>query len=108
MVGGPVADFDTVKQHVDTLLREYLGVDELVTNSAGDVPIRSGSAIVYVHLVEDETPLIQLISPILREVKGGADLFAELNRLNSSIEVGRLFWESETVYAVTSLIAETL
>jgi hypothetical protein len=103
-----MADLETIRAHVRALLLEYLGADELHLNDTGAVPIRAGSAAIYVHVVEDETPMVQLVSPVLAGVDASQDLYEALNRINAAIDVGRFFWEAGTVIAADNLVAETL
>ena len=102
-------DKASVKTHVEDLLREYLGVSELILTEHNEIPIRAGSAILYVHLADEpETPVAHLTSPVLTEVERSAELLEALNDINAAIEVGRLFWEGDTIVASVTLVAETL
>ena len=103
-----MADQDSIRQHVHSLLREYLDSDQLHLTEDGAVPIRSGSAALFVHLTDDETPMVQLMSPVLSGVDASPGLYQALNSINAAIELGRFFWHAGTVVAADSLIAETL
>ncbi|WP_412538455.1 YbjN domain-containing protein [Longispora sp. K20-0274] len=72
------------------------------------VAIRSGTAIVYVRLIDAEPAVVRVFSPLLREIDSGPELLAELNELNGRLSFLRLFWRDRTVYAAAELLAETL
>src|SRR4051794_15907360 len=51
-----MAETDTLRERLETMLKEHLGVDELVTDAEGDYPVRAGSAKYYVRLDDDKDP----------------------------------------------------
>jgi hypothetical protein len=57
----------------------------------GDIPIRSGSAMVFVH-VAAEAPVVELFSPLLLGASGDALALERINRANRSIRFAKLTW----------------
>ena len=78
---------------------------DLVTEPA---VVRSGTAVVYIRLIDADPPVLRLFSPLLRQVDRTADLLGELNDLNARLSFLRLFWRDDTVFAAAELLAEAV
>lgn len=67
----------------DTLKRE-LEVDELVRDEDGDIPVRWGSAMVYVSVVgvDSELPLIHVFAPLLGDFTVKPEVYEAVNSIN--------------------------
>ncbi|MGQ0629993.1 MAG: T3SS (YopN, CesT) and YbjN peptide-binding chaperone 1 [Sporichthyaceae bacterium] len=88
---------DDLRRRVEALLAERF--DQPVLRDAdGDIPIRSGSAMVFVR-VSAELPVVELFSPLLLGVSGDALVLERLNRTNRSLRFARLTWTRGTVLA---------
>lgn len=94
-------------ERVNRLLASYLG-QASVDVAAAPVCIRAGSAAVYVRLLDVAPRAVRVFSPMLRGVDCSAELLAELNRINGSVNTVRVFWRSGTVYASVEHLTETL
>lgn len=57
------------------------GTGELVVDEDGDIPIRWGSAVVYVRVLQ-ENPVIRIFSPLVRNVQVTDELRDAVNELN--------------------------
>ena len=86
---------------VDAVLADELG-ETPQHDENGDVPIRLGSAIVFVR-TSAEDPIVELFSPVLVNVEGSALALERLNRLNSELLFAKLTWSAGTVYATIQL-----
>jgi len=64
----------------------------------GDIPIRSGSAIVFVRVAVDG-PFIELFSPVLVEVEGSPLALERISQLNRWVRFVSFGWDSGTVHA---------
>lgn len=64
----------------------------------GDIPIRSGSAIVFVRVAEDG-PFIELFSPVLVDVEGSPLALERISQLNRWVRFVSFGWDSGTVHA---------
>ncbi|MGI8722650.1 MAG: T3SS (YopN, CesT) and YbjN peptide-binding chaperone 1 [Geodermatophilaceae bacterium] len=64
----------------------------------GDIPIRSGSAIVFVRVAEDG-PFIELFSPVLVEVEGSPLALERISQLNRWVRFVSFGWDAGTVHA---------
>ncbi len=71
---------------------------ELPVDEDGEISIRSGSAMVFVKVLDDP-PLVDVYSPILTKVRATERLYERLSVLTRSIPVGRLYLTDDTVWA---------
>jgi hypothetical protein len=94
-------------QRVVATLSEDLGCspDELVTDSDGDYPIRSGSAMVFVQVFE-EADLIVLMSPLLKDVSDSPQLRLALDNIQAQVPFVQLSLEEGIVTARAHLIGD--
>jgi len=67
---------------VSDFLARFTGITELTFDGDGDIPLRHGSAMIFVR-VHEQPPMIELFSPVLRDVTHEAGLVEALNELNS-------------------------
>ena len=104
-----VALDDDLRLWIQTLVASYLDGQpvngDLVTEPAA---VRSGTAVVYIRLIDADPPVVRVFSPLLRDVDRGPELLAELNDLNARLSFLRLFWRDRTVYAAAELLAPGL
>jgi hypothetical protein len=64
----------------------------------GDIPIRAGSAMVFVHIAAD-VPVVELFSPLLLGADGDALALERINRANRGIRFAKLTWSGGRVIA---------
>jgi hypothetical protein len=95
--------FGAMAAFLELALRRFLGQEELVRDEDGDIPVRVGSAIMFVRPVNGAPPLIQLFAPILAEVDESPELLQAINEINSRILFGRLFWTHRGVVVAMEL-----
>lgn len=106
-----MAEQHDLRAHVEGIVREYLGVGpdgDLEIDPEGDIPVRVGSALYFVSLLERDPALVRVWSIVLDDVKSTDDLLAELNDINANIVAARVFFIGERVIAATELRADTL
>ncbi|MEJ7627958.1 MAG: YbjN domain-containing protein [Nocardioidaceae bacterium] len=104
----PLAVMPTGRDHlralVDHALTPVFG-HAPVRDEDGDIPVRSGSAMVFVRVLPD-APVIELFSPLLLEVEGSALVLERITRLNRRMRFVSFFWDGGTVYARTQLFCQ--
>jgi hypothetical protein len=88
---------------VEEALRAFLGLPELIRDADGDIPVRVGSALIYVRAVSGTPPLVQLFSPVLDDVELTLPLLEALNDINQRILFGRIFWGHRGVVVAMEL-----
>ncbi len=101
------AALEQLRPLVEGALRQALGLSELKYDQAGDIPIRFGSAMVFVRLLGDP-PRVRVSSPLLWDLATTHGLFEALNEINARIESGRVFWTGREVVAAIDLPAPGL
>ena len=100
---------DVLQPYVEKLMKELLGVEDLIVGPDGTIPIRVGSAGVYVRLAKPgDRPLLHVYSPMLRGVTPTPELYERLNVINASTFSARVFWVEQEVVVAVDLIAEAL
>jgi hypothetical protein len=97
------AALDVFRAHVARALAQLLDRDELITNDDGEWPVKAGSAIVIVRVIEGLPPVLQLYSPVLRGVALTAELLEALNAINGRIRYGRAFVANHVVIVAMEL-----
>ena len=90
---------------VEQVVRQFLGVAELEVDQDGDIPIRAGSAMLFVRPVDSVPPVVSIFSPVLSGVERSPDLLEALNQINDRLTFGRVFWHGGVVVAMTELLA---
>jgi len=98
-------DAASLRALVEKALRGWLGLDELVRDADGDYPIRVGSVLMFVRLLEGMPPVVQIFAPILRDIAESPVLTAALNEINGRIRFGRVFWMHRQVIVAMELTA---
>lgn len=90
-------DADQATKSLEAALAEFIAGAGLVPDRDGDLPIRVGSAIMFLRAVAGRPPLLQLFSPIVSGVGMTPALLDSLNDINRGILFGRVFWAEREV-----------
>jgi hypothetical protein len=101
---------DTYRAYVQALARETLGLgpdDELTVEANGDIPIRLGSAMYRISVLDQDPPLVRVWSRILQHVEGSTELLEEINDLNRGIVSARVFFVKDDDAATGRVVAAT-
>lgn len=80
------------------------GAGEVVVDDDGDIPIRWGSAVLYVRVLEDN-PVVRIFSPLLREVALTDDVREAVNELNKNHLFVSAFWADGVVLLTADAFA---
>jgi len=95
---------ETLRKLVLEAIREGSGIADLELDVDGDVPVRFGSASVYVRVFGK--PLgVGVFSAVLRDVEIDDALVGRINALNSELLYARLFARDGTVLAASEVFA---
>jgi hypothetical protein len=106
-----VTRLEILQPFVEKTVAEYLGIEQVQVWEDGTIPIRSGTTIVNVRLVQGEDQsraILQVYSPMLREIESSPELLAKLNEVNANLMFVRAFWTDRQVILALELLAETL
>ena len=90
---------------VEDGLQRWFGVRHLERDVDGDYPIRVGSALVFVRLIDGRPPMVVIFSSILDDIDESPALFAALNNVNRQVSYARAFWVPSRVLVATELPA---
>jgi len=99
---------EIVWPYVEQVLKEFLGVEKIEVADDGAIPVRAGTAGVFVRLTDGDHPRLLVYSPMLHAVKKTPELLDKLNELNVLIRFAKCFWQEEQVILATELLAESL
>lgn len=102
---------EVLQPFIEKTVAQYLGVDEVHVWEDGTIPIRSGSTVVNVRLVQGENashPVLQVYCPLLSEVDSSPELLSRLNDVNGNLTFVRAFWTDRQVILAMELLAESL
>ena len=102
---------EVLQPFIEKTVAAYLGIEEVHVWEDGTIPIRSGTTIVNVRLVEGENPshpILQVYSPLLSEIDHSPDLLTKLNEVNANLTFVRAFWTDRQVILAMELLAESL
>jgi T3SS (YopN, CesT) and YbjN peptide-binding chaperone 1 len=105
-----VTRIEVLRPFVEQTVAKYLHLDHLQVADDGTIPIRAGSTIVNVRLMDGpgDKPLLQVYSPILLDVDRSPELLEKLNEINTQLTFTRTFWADRQVILAMDLLAETL
>ena len=89
-----------LRSRVHAVVAGFLDVStqDLPFDADGEIGIRAGSAMVFVR-VQDDPPLVEVVSPVLTEVRPTNRLYEKLSSLTRSMPIGRLYVAEDTVWA---------
>ena len=100
---------DVVRPYVEKTVKEILNVEELIVAPDGTIPIRSGSAGVYVRILDaGERAIVHVYSPLVRQVPKTPQLLEKLNEMNANTTFARTFWANDEVVVTVDLLADSL
>lgn len=104
-----VASIEVIRPYVEKKVAECLGVDSVKVDADGDIPIRQGSAVSIVRLVDGPGgAMVRVFSPILAEVTKTPELLEHLNQMNTDASYVRFFWAAEQVLCAVDILGEDL
>lgn len=104
-----MTSIEMIRPYVEKKIAEYLGIEAVKTDPGGDIPIRFGSTVCVVKLLEGPTgPMMRVFSPFIRGVPKSPALLEKLNEMNSAAPYVRFFWLEETVFCAIDVIATDL
>jgi hypothetical protein len=101
----PSPEPDEAAAALQAALTEFMSGADLVPDQDGDIPIRVGSALLFVRPVAGRPPLLQLFSPLVSGVDLTPALLDSLNDINRNILFGRVFWTEREVVVSMELTA---
>lgn len=101
----PSIEPDEAAASLGAALAEFVAGAGLAPDQDGDLPIRVGSALMFVRAVAGRPPLLQVFAPLLSGVDMNPALMDSLNDINRNILFGRVFWTNREVVVSMELTA---
>lgn len=98
----PDADLDA---QVEWATGQWLGTSDVKKDDDGDIPIRSGSAIMFVR-VYDTPPVVEVFSPVVAGVTDTPDLLRRVNQLTAQLPLVRFAVVKDTLVASLQILGE--
>ncbi len=95
-----------VRAYVESLLERLIGQTQVTPDADGDYPVRYQGCLYYVRIVGEGSPVVQVFSVAVRDIKATAPLLKELNALNSQIKFARIFWVKDQVLVESEMLGE--
>jgi hypothetical protein len=96
---------DEAAAALETALADFIAGADLVPDRDGDIPIRVGSALMFVRPLPGVPPLVQVFAPLVSGVDATPAMLESLNDINRSILFGRVFWTEREVVVAMELTA---
>jgi len=93
---------------IEDELGNLFGPDVIHRDSDGDYPLSESGVPVFARLVVGVPPRLSIFAVVVSEVEPSADLFAELNDLNSNIGFVRVMHHDQVVVVAGDLVAATV
>ena len=90
---------------VEAAVKAFTGSPDLQRDKDGDLPIRMGSAMVFVRVVAGPPPTVIVFAPVLWGIELSPELLAAINDANVQVHYGRLFWNGREVMVASELPA---
>lgn len=83
-------------EQVKRVMKPILGVEEIVVDEDGDIPVRYGNVVVYVRVLKD-IPLIKIFSPVVFDIGEPADILKTVNQINQDIPYAKATWNGKAI-----------
>ena len=97
-----------IQSHLEALMQEILGVDELYVDDRGHVPVSTEVAGYTVRLCPScDTPHIEVFSVAIEDVPADPGLYEALNDINRGLSHARIFWVDDRVIVAGELLGES-
>ena len=93
-----MSKIDVIQSHVEVLMREVLGVDELHVCGNGEIPVHYRS-VRYVVRVRNNTrtPHVEVYADVVEGVDADPGLYEAINSINRRLSHLRAFWSDRKV-----------
>jgi Putative bacterial sensory transduction regulator len=95
---------------VEATLKDAYGLSEVRRDEDGDIPIPRGSAVLFIRRHNDESPFLEIFSPLVSGFRMSPEVYEAVNAINSQISMARASVVSDGTLIVLSaeLLADGL
>ena len=99
---GP-ATIEDLLSAVKEMMKKLLGIDTIVTDADGDIPVQSEKVVTYVR-VQKDAPVVTIFAPVVWDIGSPPDILQTINGLNSSIRFARATWDGKGVLLFADVV----
>ncbi|MGV0731529.1 YbjN domain-containing protein [Mycolicibacter sinensis] len=102
---------DDLDAWLKTTIEEAFGITDIQRDEDGDVPIRYGSAVVFIRRSDPESPFLEIFAPLLEGFTITPDVYEAVNALNRQVPMAKATVDAdnkEIILSADVLIAHTL
>jgi hypothetical protein len=92
-------------ERVKEVMKEVLGIEEIILDDDGDIPVRCGDVAVYVRVLDDP-PVVRIFSPAVTGLESSAGIHQALNDINAKNAFVKVYSSDDTVIFSAELVAE--
>ncbi|HUC14407.1 MAG TPA: YbjN domain-containing protein [Acidimicrobiales bacterium] len=103
----PVHSAEELLEQVKRVMGPLLGTDEIVVDNDGDIPVRSGSVMVYVRVLKN-TPVVRVFSPVIYDLGAPPDILDAVNDINNEVLFARAVWDGNGVVLSSDVLGAPL
>jgi len=95
---------------VDAVLKDQLGIAEVYRDDDGDIPIPRGSAVVFIRILDKDSPFLEVFSPLIRGFEVSPDVFEAVNAINMQMPMAKatVFADSKEIVLSAHVLIDTL
>lgn len=98
---------DELRARVKEVVRSVLGVDDVLVDKDGDIPIRSRASVTYVRVFRD-APVVRVFSPVLWDLGNPSGIEEAVNEINRTTNWVKAVWDNGTVVLFSDVVAHPL
>ncbi len=98
---------EELRAQVKEVVRSVLGVDDVLVDQDGDIPIRSQASVTYVRVFK-EVAVVRVFSPVLWDVGSPSDIEEVVNEINRTTNWVKAIWENGTVVLFSDVVGDPL
>ncbi len=98
---------DGLRAQVKDVVRSVLGVDEVLVDKDGDIPIRSQASVTYVRVFQD-VPVVRVFAQVLWDLGNPSGIEEAVNDINRTTNWVKAVWENGTVVLFSDVVGNPL
>jgi hypothetical protein len=98
---------EDLMEQVKKVMKGVLGLETIVTDNDGDIPVQCELVITYLHVVK-ELPMVVVFAPVIWDIGTPPDIYETLNEINSHIRFGRATWDGKGVVIAAEVVGAPL
>ncbi|MGH8988674.1 MAG: T3SS (YopN, CesT) and YbjN peptide-binding chaperone 1 [Acidimicrobiales bacterium] len=104
---GVLSTLPGLRTRVHAVVQSVLGLDQVLFDNDGDIPIRSHASVTYVRVLPD-APVVRVFSPVLWDLGSPNDIEETLNDINRRTNWVKAIWDNGTVLLFSDVVGDPL